>query len=88
VLTFANRDDWISFRLFLVDVVSLFVNSSSQSRHHTYKKSEGEVELSEVGPRFELRLYQVKLGTVEMADAETEWSLRPYMNTAKKRRFL
>eukprot|EP00297_Palpitomonas_bilix_P010237 CAMPEP_0113896798 /NCGR_PEP_ID=MMETSP0780_2-20120614/18262_1 /TAXON_ID=652834 /ORGANISM="Palpitomonas bilix" /LENGTH=286 /DNA_ID=CAMNT_0000888067 /DNA_START=131 /DNA_END=992 /DNA_ORIENTATION=+ /assembly_acc=CAM_ASM_000599 len=70
VLTFANRDDWISFR------------------HHTYKKSEGEVELSEVGPRFELRLYQVKLGTVEMADAETEWSLRPYMNTAKKRRFL
>lgn len=58
-------------------------------RHHTYKKSGKEdVELFEVGPRFEMQLYQIKLGTVEMIDAETEWVLRPYMRTAKKRKAL
>ncbi|CAH3141705.1 unnamed protein product, partial [Porites lobata] len=37
VITFANQDDYISFR------------------HHTYKKVDGQVELSEVGPRFEMK---------------------------------
>lgn len=47
VVTFANRDDVISFR------------------HHVYKKTaHKQVELSEVGPRFELKPYQLKLGTV------------------------
>ena len=32
------------------------------------------------------RLYQIKLGTLEMENsADTEWVLRPYMNTAKKK---
>lgn len=44
--------------------------------------------LQEVGPRFDLTLFQVKLGTLEQTDAETEYVLRPYMNTAKKRRML
>jgi len=58
-------------------------------RHHTYKKLGGkDVELSEVGPRFDLKLYQIKLGTIDMDEAESEWVLRPYMNTAKKRRIL
>jgi U3 small nucleolar ribonucleoprotein protein IMP4 len=35
------------------------------------------------------RLYQIKLGTLENENAaDSEWSLRPYMNTARKRRFL
>jgi len=71
VMTFANHDDFISFR------------------HHNYKKEGKDVELSEVGPRFQLRLYEIKLGTLESANAaDTEWALRPYMNTNKKRRFL
>lgn len=58
-------------------------------RHHTYKMVNGEAELSEVGPRFQLKLYQIKLGTLdEVKAADTEWVLKPYMNTAKKRRFL
>lgn len=69
VMTFANRDDTISFR------------------HHVYKKTgPKDVELGEVGPRFEAKLYQLKLGTVDMPEAENEWVLRPYMNTAKKRK--
>lgn len=75
VLTFCNRADTISFR------------------HHVYKKTGqnaagNQVELGEVGPRFELSLYQLKLGSVEMKEAENEWVLRPYMNTAKKRKAL
>lgn len=73
VLTFANLDDFISFR------------------HHTYRKDPQtlQMELDEVGPRFQLRLYEIKLGTLEAAAAsESEWALRPYMNTTRKRRFL
>ena len=57
-------------------------------RHHTYKTSGRDVELAECGPRFELVLYQIKLGTLEMKEAENEWVLRPYMNTARKRKAL
>lgn len=70
IISFTNVNDQISFR------------------HHIYKKLMGkdQYELHEIGPRFECMLYQLKLGTVEMKDAENEWILRPYMNTAKKRK--
>ncbi|CAB3227419.1 unnamed protein product [Arctia plantaginis] len=58
-------------------------------RQHTYKKAGKDIELSEIGPRFQMKLYSIKLGTLESLDAaDTEWALRPYMNTASKRRFL
>jgi U3 small nucleolar ribonucleoprotein protein IMP4 len=71
-MSFINRDDTISFR------------------HHVHTKTKGsdQVELAEVGPRFELKLYQLRLGTVCQTEAENEWVLRPYMNTAKKRKVL
>lgn len=31
---------------------------------------------------------QIKLGTVDQDEAQTEWVIRPYMNTTKKRKFL
>lgn len=70
VITFANEQDFISFR------------------HHNYKRAHKQVDLEELGPRFEMKLYQIKLGTVEMKEASNEWVLRPYMNTASKRLFL
>ncbi|EER90306.1 hypothetical protein BDA96_10G319800 [Sorghum bicolor] len=72
IITFANRDDYISFR------------------HHVYEKPGGpkSIDLKEVGPRFELRLYQIKLGTVEQNEAQSEFVLRPYINTAKKQKTL
>lgn len=58
-------------------------------RHHNYRKEAGITTLAEVGPRFEMMIYDIKLGTIDLADAaSSEWSLRPYMNTAKKRKFL
>ncbi|KAH9580021.1 Brix domain [Trypanosoma melophagium] len=58
-------------------------------RHHTFKVVKGrEVQLTEIGPRMELTPYRITLGTLEMDDAETEWVLHAYMNTAKKRRLM
>jgi len=58
-------------------------------RHHMYSKpAHDNVTLHEVGPRFEMRLYQIRLGTLEQKEAESEYVLRPYQNTAKKRQVL
>lgn len=76
VMTFVNDSDMVSFR------------------HHVYTRPapgiarvEGTT-LSEVGPRFEMRLYQLRLGTVEQSEADDEWVLRSYFNSAKRRRAL
>ncbi|KAF2323775.1 hypothetical protein GH714_036889 [Hevea brasiliensis] len=72
IITFANQSDYISFR------------------HHIYEKHGGpkSIELKEIGPRFEMRLYQIKLGTMDQSEAQIEWVIRPYMNTSKKRKFI
>lgn len=59
-------------------------------RHHTYRKIQGkDIEITEVGPRFQLKLYEIKLGTLDIAAmADIQWALRPYMNTSHKRRFI
>jgi len=58
-------------------------------RHHLFKRlGPKTVDLSEQGPRFEMRLYQLRLGTLDMTEAENEWILRPYMNTAKRQKKL
>lgn len=58
-------------------------------RHHNYRKEVGIITLAEVGPRFEMMLYDIKLGTLDVADSSnSEWCLRPYMNTAKKKKYL
>lgn len=47
------------------------------------------VELTEIGPRFEMRPYQIVLGTIDnLKTADVEWALASYTNTAKKRRVL
>eukprot|EP00184_Porphyridium_aerugineum_P001294 CAMPEP_0184699144 /NCGR_PEP_ID=MMETSP0313-20130426/5519_1 /TAXON_ID=2792 /ORGANISM="Porphyridium aerugineum, Strain SAG 1380-2" /LENGTH=284 /DNA_ID=CAMNT_0027158183 /DNA_START=55 /DNA_END=905 /DNA_ORIENTATION=+ len=64
IMTFSNHDDFISFR------------------HHVYTsardgkpRKEDDIVLSEVGPRFEMRPYQIKLGTLEQTEADDEWVL-------------
>lgn len=68
-----------------------FVNQDDyiSFRHHNYKKIEGDVQLVEIGPRFEMKLYEIRLGTLDIARAsDVEWAYKPYMNTTKKRKFL
>ena len=52
------------------------------------KPAHDQVALHEVGPRFEMKLYQIRLGTLEQKEAENEYLLRPYQNTASKRNVL
>lgn len=68
VMTYANRDDFISFR------------------HHTYEKPRGEksVELKECGPRFDMKLYQIKLGTIDQSHAENEFALASFVRSSKR----
>ena len=71
IMTFSNRDDFISFR------------------HHVYRKDgHKNVETKELGPRFEMKPYQIVLGTVDQPSAQKEWVLRPYMNSSKKKNYL
>lgn len=93
VMTFANEEDFISFR------------------HHVFvKNSHKDVQLAEVGPRFEAKrkstpspcwrlslkadllalrsAYEIRLGTVDQTEADVEWLLRPYQRTARKRNYI
>lgn len=68
IVTFANRADFIAFR------------------HHTYERPRGNasIELTEIGPRFDLKLYQIRLGTIDQPHAEVEWVVRSFTRSAKK----
>lgn len=57
-------------------------------RHHMYQKDGKEVILQEAGPRFEMQLYKIRLGTVDQPEADNEWVYRPFMNSAKRKRIL
>ena len=74
VITFYNEDDFISFR------------------QHTWRKSSGgskNPELTEIGPRFEMRPYKIILGTADQKNvADTEWTLHSFTRTANKRKLL
>ena len=102
VVTFSNEDDCILFRHHTFErtgkEVALKVRRRLRpcglSRHRlislplTPSLPCHARDRQEVGPRFHLKLFQVKLGTIEQGDAESEYVLRPYMNTAKKRKML
>ena len=68
MITFANQNDFISFR------------------HHRFEMPKGakSVALTECGPRFEMKLYQIRLGTMDQQHAENEWIIRAYVRSAKK----
>jgi U3 small nucleolar ribonucleoprotein protein IMP4 len=54
-------------------------------RHHLgVKTGKEEVQLTEVGPRFEMRLFEIRLGTAENKVADVEWRLTPYQRRGRK----
>jgi U3 small nucleolar ribonucleoprotein protein IMP4 len=68
-----------------------FVNQDGfiSVRHHVYVRLQnGTVELAEAGPRFEMKLYELRLGTLENKDADVEWRLHSFMRTSHKRDLL
>lgn len=57
-------------------------------RQHVYVRTRQGVELAEVGPRFEMKLYNLTLGTVDNKDADTEWQYRGFVRTANRKDYL
>lgn len=54
-------------------------------RHHVFEKKDFKsVELREVGPRFELKPFMIKLGSFVDRNATVEWSAKGFINTAGK----
>ncbi|KAK4052522.1 snoRNA-binding rRNA-processing protein imp4 [Microbotryomycetes sp. JL221] len=68
-----------------------FVNEGDfiSFRHHVFvKTSHKEVQLAEVGPRFEMRPFEIRQGTIEQTEADTEWQLRAFTRTGRKKNML
>lgn len=57
-------------------------------RQHVYVRTRDGVELAEVGPRFEMKLYELRLGTLDNKDADVEWQLRRFVRTAARKDYL
>lgn len=99
VITFSNDSDYISFRHHTYEKAAGAAASAAAAAGGAGTGGAGasagsgglrkkDIVLKEVGPRFELHPYQVRLGTVDQTESEVEWVLRPYMNTARKRKAL
>lgn len=57
-------------------------------RQHVYVRTRQGVELAEIGPRFEMRMFNLTLGTVDQQDAEVEWQYRGFVRTANRKDYL
>lgn len=70
--------------------VILFINNDDfiSVRHHVYVRTKAGVELLEIGPRFEMRLYEIRLGMMDNKDADVEWQLRRFIRTANRKNYL
>lgn len=70
--------------------VITFANSGDfiSVRQHVYVKTREGVEVAEVGPRFEMRLFELRLGTLDNKDADIEWQLRRFVRTAGRKEYL
>jgi len=59
------------------------------ARHHVFvKMPPKQIQLAEVGPRFDMKPYEIRQGTIEQKEADREWVLAHYSRTAKKRSHL
>lgn len=71
--------------------VITFVNNGDfiSVRQHVYVRTGKDgVEIAEVGPRFELKLFELRLGTLENKDADVEWKLRRFVRTGNRKDYL
>ena len=61
------------------DIMIIFPNSPNYSKPKVY------VYKSFGCPPPPPAVYEIKLGTVDQAEVDVEWRLRPFMNTSRKR---
>ncbi|KAK6067488.1 U3 small nucleolar ribonucleoprotein IMP4 [Seiridium cupressi] len=71
--------------------VITFVNNEDtiELRHHVFVRTgHDSVELSEVGPRMSMRVFEIRSGTMENKDGDVEWHLNQYTRTGRKKEYL
>ena len=94
VITFSNNQDYISFRHHTFKKSA--ENKNEIDLDEVGPRFEMKCKLAlfyfikdYLKKNFKFKVYEIKLATIENADiADSEWKLRPYMNTTKKREFL
>ncbi|CAM1500945.1 Fc.00g101070.m01.CDS01 [Cosmosporella sp. VM-42] len=65
------------------------IEDSIEIRHHVFVRTGYDsVELSEVGPRMTMRMFEIRSGTLENKEGDVEWHLTQYTRTAKKKNYL
>lgn len=67
-----------------------FINKNDyiSVRHHVYVKAKDTVEMSEIGPRFEMRLFEMRLGNMDEKDSEVEWQMKRFIRTGNRKNYL
>eukprot|EP00388_Colpodella_angusta_P014114 GDKJ01035316.1.p1 GENE.GDKJ01035316.1~~GDKJ01035316.1.p1 ORF type:complete len:321 (+),score=74.12 GDKJ01035316.1:29-991(+) len=87
VHSFINHGDLIHFRHFNWSEPGK--NMTDEDKDKAQLESGGDrikksdVKLSEIGPRFTMKVFKIDLGTLDMKECETEWSLKSFFNKPK-----
>jgi len=65
------------------------IEDAIEVRHHVFVKTGYQsVELAEVGPRFTMRLFEIRAGTLENKEGDVEWHLNQFTRTSRKKDYL
>ncbi|KAI1402914.1 Brix-domain-containing protein [Hypoxylon fuscum] len=65
------------------------IDDSIEVRHHVFVRTGYDsVELSEVGPRMTMKVFEIRSGTLENKDGDVEWHLNQYTRTSRKKDYL
>lgn len=65
------------------------IDDNIEMRHHVFVRTgQQSIELAEVGPRMTMRLFEIRGGTLENKNGDSEWHLNQYTRTSRKKDFL
>lgn len=65
------------------------IDDTIEVRHHVFVRTgHDSIELSEVGPRMSMKLFEIRSGTLENKDGDVEWHLNQYTRTSRKKDYL
>jgi len=65
------------------------IDDAIEVRHHVFVRTGYDsIELSEVGPRMTMKLFEIRGGTLENKDGDVEWHLTQYTRTGRKKDYL
>jgi U3 small nucleolar ribonucleoprotein protein IMP4 len=65
------------------------IDDCIEVRHHVFVRTGYQsVELSEVGPRMSLKVFEIRSGTLDNKHGDVEWHLNQYTSTSRKKEYL